>query len=72
MIFVITFYIDDLNGRRCFRPALFDVLRGSALRAVLALDGAERGKRGQVRSDAGDGPRRGQVVLAAGPEPALG
>ena len=36
---------------------------------ALALDGAQRGERGQVRADAGDGTGRGQVVLAPGPEP---
>ena len=56
--------VEDLRDRAPARPAGQDCLLIGCRRAVLALDGAERGERGQVRADAGDGPGGGQVVLA--------
>jgi hypothetical protein len=40
--------------------------------AVLALDDAERGERGQIRADPGDCSGGGEIVLTVRQEPAGG
>ena len=64
--------VEYLGGRAPAGPAGQDRLLVRCGRAVLALDGAQGGERGQVRADAGDGSGWGQVVLAAWAEPAGG
>ena len=64
--------IEDLRDRAPARPAGQHRLLVGGRRAVLALDGAERGERGQVRADPGDRAGRGEIVLAVRPESAGG
>ena len=64
--------IEDLRDGTPARPAGQDRLLIGCGRAVLALDGAERGERGQVRADPGDCSGGGEIVLAVRPESAGG
>jgi hypothetical protein len=64
--------VEHLRRRAPPGPAGQDRLLVRCGRAVLVLDGAQRGERGQVRADAGDGSGWGQVVLAGRAEPAGG
>jgi hypothetical protein len=64
--------VEYLRGGAPARPAGQDGLLIGCCRAVLALEGAQRGERGEVGADAGDGSGGGQVVLAVRAEPACG
>ena len=61
-------FVEDLRDRTPSRPAGQYLLLGGRRRAVLPLAGAQHRQRGEVGADPADRTRRGQVVLAAGPE----
>ena len=61
--------IEYLRHRAPPRPPAQHFLLGGGGGTALLLNGAQHRQRGEVRAHPAHRPRRGQVVLAAGPEP---